>query len=95
MPILAGPLIALIAVAALALVLRWTFAGTAGPPEPPQPQDFGLLSAVATVDDPEVAAGIRRVLQDAGIRSTLASGTDGISVLVFDSELDQARRLVR
>ena len=93
--ILAGPLSALAIVACLALVLRWTF-GTGQPARPwSAPEDFGLLSTVATVDDPETASGVRRVLGEAGIRSTVAVTRDArVSVLVFDSELDRARRLV-
>ncbi len=90
---LSGPLSALLVVALLGLVLRWAYGRPAG--RDWQPEDFGLLTPVATVDDPSTAAGVRRVLDEAGIRSTLAVTRDArVSVLVFESEWDQARRLV-
>jgi hypothetical protein len=57
--------------------------------------DFGLLCPAAVTDRPEIAADIRDLLGDAGIRSTRAVCRDGrIVVLVFPEELEQARRLV-
>jgi hypothetical protein len=57
--------------------------------------DYGLLRPVATVGDEPAARMLRRVLAHAGIRSTVAYGAHGqIRVLVFDDELDSARRLV-
>jgi hypothetical protein len=94
--ILSGPLLALVALAGLAVVLRWTFGpGPTRGPWSPRPEDFGLLTAVTTVEDPQTATGVRRRLREAGIRSTLTVTHDArISVLVFDSEADRARRLV-
>jgi hypothetical protein len=88
------------AIAALAAVLRWTFApgpdrarvnllGASGP------EDFGLLRPVATVEDPASARSLRRLMAEAGIRSTIAVARDGrLRVLVFESQLDEARGLV-
>jgi hypothetical protein len=93
---LSGPLLALAAVAALAVVLRWTFGpGQTRPPWSPRAEDFGLLTPVTTVEDPQTASGVRVRLREAGIRSTLTVTPDArISVLVFDSEADRARQLV-
>jgi hypothetical protein len=57
--------------------------------------DYGLLCPAAVTDRPEVAAEIRTLLGDAGIRSTRAVSREGrITVLVFREELERARRLV-
>jgi hypothetical protein len=93
-----GPLVAFLVIGALAAILRWSsdpdmkrkqaeiFAG---------PADYGLLSAVAVVETPAEARALQLRLSDAGIRATISpSGDRRISVLVFDTEKDAARRLV-
>ena len=58
-------------------------------------EDYGLLWPAAVTDDTEVADEIRRLLGDAGIRTTTAIRRDGrVSVLVFCEEVEEARRLV-
>lgn len=59
----------------------------------PAPADFGLLRPVATLADPQAAAELRDRLSAAGIRSTTATHGDLVHVLVFEAEVDQARRL--
>ncbi len=94
-----GPIIAFVVVAALALILRWTFSGAdrsraeadifAGP------GDYGLLCVAGVVDSEDDARLTQSVLSQAGIRSTVAPGSDGrIRVLVFETEIEAARRLV-
>ena len=57
--------------------------------------DYGLLCPAAVTDDPEVADEIRRLLGDAGIRTTQALDREGrLAILVFAEELEEARRLV-
>lgn len=57
--------------------------------------DYGLLRAAALTDDPALATDIRRLLVDAGIRATYAVRRDRqLVVLVFDEQVEQARRLV-
>lgn len=57
--------------------------------------DYGLLWPAAITDGPETAGEIRRLLADAGIRTTTAIRRDGrVSVLVFAEEAEEARRLV-
>ena len=59
------------------------------------PEDYGLLHPAAVTDEPDVADEIRRLLGDAGIRTTQAVSRDGrVAVLVFAEELEEARRLV-
>ena len=60
-----------------------------------EPDDYGLLSPAAVTDEPEVAAEIRMLLADAGIRATQAVRPDGrVVVLVFAEQVEEARRLV-
>ena len=90
-----GPLVAFAVIAGLAVVLRWTFEAPRSRRSWSDPEDFGLLTPVSTVDEPESAGVVRRTLEAAGIRSTIAVTRDArITVLVFETELDQARRLV-
>ena len=57
--------------------------------------DYGLLRPVAVTDDADVADEVRLVLGLAGIRATQAVDRDGrVAVLVFDDQVDEARRLV-
>jgi hypothetical protein len=92
---LVGPLLAFGAILGLAVVLHWTHDSTAGPPIPAAPEDYGLLHPVATVEDPITARTLRRLLTEAEIRCTIAVARDGrVHVLVFEEEIDQARRLL-
>ncbi|GIF03071.1 hypothetical protein [Actinoplanes siamensis] len=60
-----------------------------------QQEDYGLLRPAAVTEEREVADEIRRLLIDAGIRSTSATRHDGrVCVLVFAEEVEEARRLV-
>jgi hypothetical protein len=92
---LIGPLIAVGLVGFLGAVfwrmgLHWTVN-----PEPFPGDDYGLLGPAAFADSPETADEIRRMLGDAGIRATQATGADGrTAVLVFTEQLEEARRVV-
>ncbi|MDP9797388.1 hypothetical protein J2S43_005900 [Catenuloplanes nepalensis] len=108
---LAGPLIAFVLCLLLGGVLRWALRrdtdargetllhvldreldeglGLLGA------QDFGLLTPAVTADDEDTAGEFRRLLQNAGIRATVASAPDGRRlILVFPEELSRARRLI-
>jgi hypothetical protein len=89
-------LIAFLMIGLLGLVLRWTFARDKRMPAWPSadPDDFGLLAPVATVDTADEAARVKAMLAEAGIKATTAAGPDGRHrVLVFSNELDRARRV--
>jgi hypothetical protein len=90
-----GPLVALMVVAVLALLLRWTFShGTSlveRPSRAGREGDYGLLVPVAqpaTFVEAEIA---RRRLGEVGIRATLAPTTDGPRVMVFERDAARAR----
>lgn len=90
---LVGPLVTAGALAVILLLCRWVFA----PPKrvtrrqaSASTGDYGLLVPVATVRTSDDAQMLRSLLQDAGIRCTLA----GPQVLVFPADAGRARELV-
>lgn len=90
-----GPLVGLLTVGVLALILRWIFGtGAAGPPLPRDPQDYGLLTPVATVADRAAAEQIRSRLAEHGVRSTAAPGAGALVVLVFAGDEARARQVL-
>ena len=94
-----GPTVAMLAVAVLVLLLRWTFrrgrSVVQRRPRQGPASDYGLLVAVA--DPPTFAEAelIRARLVGHGIRATLAPTTEGPRVLVFGEEASVARALLR
>ncbi|WP_127497581.1 hypothetical protein [Actinoplanes solisilvae] len=61
----------------------------------PEPEDYGLLRPAAVTTEDDAADEIRRLLREAGIRTTQTYDREGRTiVLVFAEELDEARRLV-
>lgn len=90
---LVGPLIAFAVIGVLAAVLRRALGRDSGRPPPPPADDYGLLRVAALADRADVAADIRRALRQAGIRSTVSIGLDGlIRVLIFPEDAFRARR---
>lgn len=98
-----GPAIALVAVAGLVAVLRWTFDSDVARtekllfsrPESSEPADYGLLQTVAVVNDIIDARELKHRLADAGIRSTFAPSQGGcVNVLVFASQFADAKRVM-
>jgi hypothetical protein len=96
----------LLVIALLSLLARWAFS-----PAPrlsarrvtsdAQPDDFGLLTAVATAPTREDAEMLREVLTSHGIRCTIAPAGDSgggrkrpMQVLVFLGDADRAKTLV-
>jgi hypothetical protein len=92
---IAGPLVAFGVIGILAGILRWSSSSEFKTVIPERTtNDFGLLRPVATVEDRAVARALRQLLGRAGIRATVAPAGDGwMHVLVFEAELDRARRL--
>lgn len=92
-----GPMLALMVLVLVASLVRALFTAEKPAPRPlrmPR-EDYGLLCAAAVLDDPETASRIRSRLGEAGIRATVTTGPDGlVRVLVFEGELDRARRVV-
>jgi hypothetical protein len=78
----------------IGVLMRWTFRRDAPAQAAAPTEDFGLLVVAAQTHSAAEAARIRTALAQAQIRSTTARRADGSHVvLVFPSELDQARRV--
>lgn len=93
-----GPTVALVVVAVLVLLLRWTFSHgrslverrpTAGSSE-----EYGLLVVVSSPPTFVEAEVQRRTLVDAGIRATLAPTTEGPRVMCFPDQAGLARQIL-
>ncbi|MBU2661977.1 hypothetical protein KOI35_00505 [Actinoplanes bogorensis] len=103
---LVGPLIAVGLVGLLGAIfwrmgLQWTLATEPEAGHGPglaifgDSDDYGLLCPAAVTIDDEVAAEVRRLLGEAGIRATHTYDRDGRTVvLVFAEQVEAARRLV-
>jgi hypothetical protein len=93
---LEGPAIAALALGIIVLICRWVFStDRPTPPPPSEPGDYGLLEPVTVVRTLDDAQMLRSLLQDAGIRGTVATTTEGFAVLVFSGDARRARELVR
>lgn len=90
-----GPLLAFAGLGVLILLLRWAFrrgvSVVAAPPRQGATDEYGLLVPIAT--PPTYAEGeiMRRTLEDAGIRATLAQTLDGPRILVWPGDEERAR----
>jgi hypothetical protein len=57
--------------------------------------DYGLLRAVALVENLDTGRSVRALLIAGGVRSTVSTGMDGlVRVLVFRDDYERARRMV-
>jgi hypothetical protein len=94
-----GPVLALAAVGVLTLLLRWTFSHghslVERRPAVGTPTEYGLLVPVAEPPTFVEAEVMRRRLEDAGLRATLAPTTEGPRVLVFPEDVKAARIVLR
>jgi len=90
-----GPIVVIaVALAVLALFMRWAFGPGRGRAPRGKPADDGLLTRIATLSRRESALALRAVLSDAGIRSTIRyPEPDRAVILVFPEDADRARAL--
>ncbi|MEJ5914988.1 hypothetical protein [Pseudokineococcus sp. 1T1Z-3] len=97
--ILFGPLVALVAVAVIALLLRWGWSRghslVPGRARAGGEGDYGLLVPVAEPTTFVEAEALRARLEAEGLRATLAPTTDGPRVLVFPRDEHVARDILR
>ena len=86
-------------VGVLVLLLRWTWSKghsvVQRTPESGAPGDYGLLVPVAAPQDAAAALAIGALLDEAGIRYTLAGTKAGPRVMVFEDDAERARALLR
>jgi hypothetical protein len=81
------------------LALRWTFGtGRDQPaphlPDPDDPTGDGLLTEVSRVPTEAAAQVLRSRLADAGIRATIGRAGDAYRLLVFPTDVADARVVV-
>lgn len=95
---LVGPLLAFGVVGVFVLLLRWTYrrggSVVAGPGKPGRADDYGTLVPVASPGTYVEGEILRRTLEAAGVRATLASTLDGPRVLVFPDDAGRAREIL-
>jgi hypothetical protein len=89
----------LVALAVLALIMRWVFHRprrvTQRPVDAAESAELGLLSVIATGLSRQDAMQRRAVLGDAGIRSSMSRRRDGtMDLLVFHGDVSRARVLL-
>jgi hypothetical protein len=79
----------------LVLLLRWTFSGgkslVARAVRTGAPSEYGLLVSVAEPQDGEDAVRLTRILDGAGIRSTVVHTTKGARLMVWPDDEARAR----
>lgn len=94
-----GPLMALAVMVVFALLLRWAFGRGQSVVEQPArrgaAKDYGLLVPVSAPETYIEGEMVRRSLEDAGLRATLAQTNDGPRVMVWPEDADRARTLLR
>lgn len=96
-----GPLTAFGLVGVLALVLRWAFGGSRRTslverrPRKGLSSEYGLLVAVSSPGSVIEAELQRRLLEDAGIRTTLVTTVEGPRLMVFPEHERIARALLK
>lgn len=87
-----GPFVAVLAVAALALILRWAFRrGGSLVPRRGRSDEYGLLVSVAAPPTYVEGELLRRRLESAGIRANLAQTLDGPHIMVWPEDQERAR----
>jgi hypothetical protein len=94
-----GPVLALLAVGVLMLLLRWAFSTghslVERRPTQGTEDEYGLLVTVAAPKTFVEAEILRRTLEDAGVRATLAPTVQGPRVMVFPEDASVARALLK
>jgi hypothetical protein len=95
---LISPLLALLAVSVLILLLRWAFSTghslVERRPRQGTEREYGLLVTVASPTTFVEAEVLRRTLEAAGVRATLAPTVQGPRVMVFPEDAAAARAVL-
>jgi len=93
-----GPVLALGAIGVIILLLRWAFSSghslVERRPTRGTEREYGLLVTVAAPKTFVEAEVLRRKLEDAGLRATLAPTVQGPRVMVFPEDASVARALL-
>jgi hypothetical protein len=93
-----SPLLALVAIGVLILLLRWAFSPghslVERRPRQGTEHEYGLLVTIASPTTFVEAEVIRRTLESAGLRATLAPTVQGPRVMVFPEDAAAARAVL-
>lgn len=93
-----GPTVALAVLLVLMVLLRWTFTTgrsvVARPARPGQPEDYGLLVPVASPSTMIEAEVLRRTLEAADVRATVAETLQGPRVMVLRQHAEIAKHVL-
>jgi hypothetical protein len=88
-----------IGVGVMILILRWAFArGTSvveRPVKPGNPEEYGMLTPIATPNNYIEGEVLRRTLVDSGIRASLAQTNDGPRIMVWPKDVDSAKAILK
>jgi NADH:ubiquinone oxidoreductase subunit H len=91
-----GPIIGFLGLGAMVLILRWAFRRGGSlverPITPSHPSDYGLLVSVAGAHNYIEAEILRKTVEDAGIRVTLANTDHGPRIMVWPADEQNARQ---
>ena len=94
-----GPLVAAGVITLFVVLLKWAFRRgnslIAAPATPGNPDDYGLLVPVASPATYIEGELLRRTLEEAGVRSSLAQTNVGPRVMVWPADEKQARALLK
>ncbi|MDQ1605216.1 MAG: hypothetical protein QOE01_3061 [Actinomycetota bacterium] len=90
---------ALVAVGVLVLLLRWAFSGQSRSlverrPRAGRADEYGLLVSIASPGSFVEGEMSRQRLEEAGIRATLVTTSDGPRLMVFPDDESAARALL-
>lgn len=93
-----GPLVAFGGIVVLVIILRWAFGGKSSLVERQsslgKESDYGLMVPVTTPANFIEGEMYRRLLEDSGLRSNLATTLDGPKLMVWPDDLAKAREII-
>lgn len=94
-----GPLVAFGGIIVLIIILRWAFGGKSSLVERQstlgKESDYGLMVPVTSPTNFIEGEMYRRLLEDSGLRSNLATTLDGPKLMVWPNDLARAKEIIR
>jgi hypothetical protein len=94
-----GPFAAFLGIGVMVFILRWSSrrgaSVVAAPAKPGSASEYGLLVPIATPATYIEGEILRRRLEEAGVRATLAQTLDGPRVMVWPVDADRARTVLK
>jgi hypothetical protein len=94
-----GPLVAFGGIIVLIIILRWAFGGKSSLVERQstlgKESDYGLMVPVTSPTNFIEGEMYRRLLEDSGLRSNLATTLDGPKLMVWPNDLARAKEIIK